>query len=130
MTTPRRLPFFGPFYSLRILFTPLERRRPLTVVRTPGLLVTQFLRIFCSIAGVSCLSLVLLLRYNLAPWTLVLLTAAALLSYAAACPLEVMSTKLAVQRNNAAVDLGSDAIAEELPPAYAECPAQEEDVIK
>ena len=43
IVTPYNLPSFQPRYSLRVLLTPIERRRPWLLYLTPGLLTAQAL---------------------------------------------------------------------------------------
>jgi len=45
ITTPHKLPYFNATYSLSILLTPAERRRPWILYCTPGLLAAQVARV-------------------------------------------------------------------------------------
>jgi hypothetical protein len=116
ITTPYRLPYFRPFYSLRILLTPTERRKPWILYLTPGLLTAELLHIIYVVIGLRAL------RHALLPslsWTddseppdlsfrsLVIYLAIALFSTAILCPLEVISTRLAVQRNHESAEFNS-----------------------
>ncbi|GBE81016.1 hypothetical protein SCP_0307390 [Sparassis crispa] len=46
ITTPHKLPYFRPVYSL--LLTPTERRKPWILYLTPGLLLSQILHVVCT----------------------------------------------------------------------------------
>jgi hypothetical protein len=116
ITTPKVLPWFDPKLSLRVLLTPAERRRPWLLYLTPGLLASQ-------IALAAYLALVLrnfrhLLLPNVVPggipnsWDLPALRTVAflmivILSTFILTPLDVISTRLLVQRNNGGVELNT-----------------------
>jgi hypothetical protein len=142
MTTPYRLPYFRPLYSLRILLTPTERRRPWIIYATPGLFAAQFLHLLYKIVFLGSLKALLLPSSNKPtdmPWAgaspiaLGVMAALGLLSTGVLCPLEVIASKLAIQRNHAAPEYNSvsqeaeddDVNAEE----YVEYAGADEDVI-
>ncbi|KAH9858820.1 mitochondrial carrier [Lenzites betulinus] len=132
IVTPYRLPYFRLMYSLRILLTPTEGRRPWILYLTPGLLATQMLRILYSVIILRTFRLLLVVN-NFTPFKFGIYLGVEMLSVIITCPLEVMATKLAIQRNHASSEYNSveqevedDAVdAHE----YAEYSNQEEDVI-
>ncbi|KAH9972418.1 mitochondrial carrier [Lactifluus volemus] len=116
ITTPYRLPYFQPFYSLRILLTPTERRKPWILYLTPGLLAAELLHITYVVIGLRGLRHALLPSLykgddtqpqDLSFRSLVIYLAIALFSTAILCPLEVISTRLAVQRNHESTEFNS-----------------------
>ncbi|KAI0663600.1 mitochondrial carrier [Cubamyces menziesii] len=131
IVTPYKLPYFGLMYSLRILLTPTERRRPWILYLTPGLLVTELMRLLYAMVVLRSLRILLLKDFT--PFKFGIYLGFEMLSVALTCPLEVMATKLAIQRNHATAEYNSveqevedDAIdAHE----YAEYNGEEEDVI-
>ncbi|KAI0374132.1 mitochondrial carrier [Pilatotrama ljubarskyi] len=132
IVTPYKLPYFAPIYSLRILLTPTERRRPWTLYLAPGLLATQMLQILYAVVVLRSFRL-LLLSKGFTPFKFGIYLSIEILSVLITCPLEVMSTKLAIQRNHATPEYNSveqevedDAVEAH---EYAEYSNQEEDVI-
>ncbi|KAH9948547.1 mitochondrial carrier [Amylocystis lapponica] len=142
ITTPYRLPWLRPLYSLRVLLTPTERRKPWLLYTTPGLLLSQVLHIAYTTlvmrgirwflvpdptvggdeTGVTLNSFRFGIYLGLEIWSTAIL-----------CPLEVISTKLSIQRNHAAPEYNSveqevedDAVEGE---TYSEYSGAEEDVI-
>jgi hypothetical protein len=116
ITTPYQLPYFGPFHSLRVLLTPTELRKPWVLYLTPGLLAAEFLHITYVVIGLRALRNILLpslaqtndpQSQNLSFRSLVVYLAIALFSTAILCPLEVISTRLAVQRNHESAEFNS-----------------------
>ncbi|EKM54401.1 uncharacterized protein PHACADRAFT_258223 [Phanerochaete carnosa HHB-10118-sp] len=142
ITTPYRLPWFNPVYSLRVLLTPTERRKPWIIYFTPGLLAAQFLHLAYKIIFIGSLRRLLLPSLpsrednwigNISFWKLGIMLAVGLVSTVILCPLEVIASKLAIQRNHAAPEYNSvaqevedDALNNE---EYAEYTGAEEDVI-
>ncbi|KAJ6499244.1 hypothetical protein C8R45DRAFT_981678 [Mycena sanguinolenta] len=140
VTTPHKLPYFGLMKSLRVLLTPTERRKPWLIYFTPGLLASQSLhvayvtlilaplhRLLVPMAEVGAGGVVFpeISPVKLSIYFLVVIVSAAILT-----PLEVMSTRLAIQRNQASAEYNSvsqevDGDAEEV----AEYAGAEEDVI-
>ncbi|KAI0047776.1 hypothetical protein FA95DRAFT_1558767 [Auriscalpium vulgare] len=139
ITTPHRLPYFRPFYALRILLTPTERTKPWILYLTPGLLATELLHIAYFVLGLRTLRHLLLPSLSgtgrpspedVSTTKLIIYCAIAFISTTILCPLEVIATKLAVQRNHASPEFNSvaqeeEGDAEEL----AEYSGAEEDVI-
>lgn len=131
--TPYRLPYFRPIYSLRILLTPTERRRPWILYLTPGLVTAQVLQIAYTVVVLHGLRRLLLSADNFSPVKFGIYVAVEMASTAIICPLEVITTKLAIQRNHSTAEYNSveqevedDAVEA---PEYAEYSGQEEDVI-
>lgn len=115
VTTPYKLPYFAPRHSLRILLTPTERRKPWLLYFTPGLLPAQLIAVAYGVLGLRTLRHFLLpgyrpgadlpesftfLRFGL--YLIVVVVSTAIL-----CPLEVIATKLAIQRNHASAEYNS-----------------------
>jgi len=88
-------------YSLRILLTPAERRRPWIFYRTPGLLAAQVARIACAtpVLG-SILPWILPALENPGMWFFAKVFAVACLSKVVLSPLQVIATRLSIQRNH------------------------------
>lgn len=127
-------------YSLRVLLTPTERRRPWVLYLTPGLFLAQFLHSAYSIIVLRTIRRFLVPTtqdtnsgFELHPVKFAIYAAIAILSTAVLCPLEIIVTKLAIQRNHAAAEYNSveqevepDAVSSE---EYIEYSGAEEDVI-
>ena len=141
ITTPYKLPWLNPVYSLRVLLTPTERRKPWIIYFTPGLFAAQFLHLAYKIIFIGSLRRLLLPNLsngdetvkNISLWKLGIMIAVASVSTIILCPLEVIASKLAIQRNHAAPEYNSvaqevedDALTSE---EYAEYTGAEEDVI-
>ncbi|KAI0288535.1 mitochondrial carrier [Russula brevipes] len=116
MITPYRLPYFRPIHSLRVLLTPTELRKPWIIYLTPGLLASELLHISYVVIGLRALRHMLLPSLSqsdesqprdLSPRSLIVYLAIALFSTAILCPLEVISTRLAVQRNHESAEFNS-----------------------
>lgn len=142
ITTPHRLPWFAPKKALQILLTPYELHRPWVLYLAPGLMLARTLHVIWLVfiqRGVRRLLLPSLDPDKLAetddpigmfdsPIRLgfyiffVGLGAVAVLT-----PLEVISTRLSVQRNNSQVG-GFGAVPEEELPDL-EYAGRDEDVI-
>ncbi|KAI9455327.1 mitochondrial carrier [Lactarius psammicola] len=114
--TPYQLPYFRPLHSLRVLLTPTERRKPWILYLTPGLLVAELLHITYVVIGLRVLRHLLLpslshvddsVPPDLSPRSLTIYLAISLFSTAILCPLEVISTRLAVQRNHESAEFNS-----------------------
>ncbi|KAJ6586982.1 hypothetical protein DFH09DRAFT_1142173 [Mycena vulgaris] len=138
ITTPHKLPYFKPIKSLRVLLTPTEMRRPWILYLTPGLLLAE-----CS--HVAYVTLVLgplhrllvpmiegpgILYPDISPVKLSFYFVVVLVSTGILTPLEVIATRLAIQRNHASAEYNSvtqevDGETEEV----AEFAGAEEDVI-
>jgi len=142
ITTPYKLPWFNALYSLRVLLTPTERRRPWTLYVTPGLLISEVLStiyivlildpvrswIFPSLAnqtvGVTSIA------EDFSAARLSLYMGLVFISTLILCPLEVVSARLSIQRNHAASGFTAVANDDDVDlhgsPVYS---AAEEDVI-
>lgn len=126
-------------YSLRILLTPTERRKPWTIWLTPGLMAAETLHITYIVLGLKALRRILLPALSkpgiptiedFPPARVGVYFVVVILSTAILAPLEVISTRLAIQRNHAAPEYNSvvqeaEGDAEEI----AEYSGAEEDVI-
>ncbi|KAF8973223.1 hypothetical protein BDZ97DRAFT_666234 [Flammula alnicola] len=138
ITTPHRLSYFNLMASLRALLTPTERRRPWILYLTPGLMAAETSHICVIVLFLGPLRRLLLPKMShpvispsdISIWKLaiylVLLCAAILVL----TPLEVIATRLAIQRNHASAEYNSvsqevDGDAEET----VEYSGAEEDVI-
>ncbi|KAJ6499951.1 hypothetical protein C8R47DRAFT_1109730 [Mycena vitilis] len=137
ITTPHKLPYLQPIKALRVLLTPTERRRPWIIYLTPGLLLAQ-----CSHVAYVTLILAPLHRMlvpmsegpvpypEISPIKLTVYFGVVLISTGILTPLEVISTRLAIQRNQGSAEYNSvsqevEGDAEEV----AEYAGAEEDVI-
>ncbi|KAF8844347.1 hypothetical protein BDN67DRAFT_922238 [Paxillus ammoniavirescens] len=115
ITTPHKLPYFDPVYSLRILLTPTERRRPWILYLTPGLLASQVAHIAYVILGLRAVRQLLLPELahpglpskDISMVKLVIFLCLSLASTAILAPLEVIAIRLAIQRNHAAPEFNS-----------------------
>jgi len=116
ITTPHRLPYFKPMYSLRILLTPTERRKPWILYLTPGLMAAQIAHIGYIVLGLGTVRRILLPELS-APGApkmgdisrvrIIVFLVLVILSTAILAPLEVAATRLAIQRNHAASGFNS-----------------------
>jgi len=101
--------------SLRILLTPTEMRRPWIVYMTPGLMAAEVLHIIIVILFLGPLRRVLLPGLSepgLSPgevsmFKLIVYFVILFLSVLALAPLEVIATRLAIQRNHASPEFNS-----------------------
>ncbi|KAI0070182.1 mitochondrial carrier [Panus rudis PR-1116 ss-1] len=135
ITTPYRLPWLNPVYSLRVLLTPTERRKPWVIYLTPGLFLSQFLHAILTILFLGTLRNLLIPQSaeEVHPARLAIYLVIASLSTVVLCPLEVIITKLAIQRNHAAAEYNSVAqeVEDDAVPTeeFVEYSGSEEDVI-
>jgi len=139
ITTPHKLSYFRLMQSLRILLTPTERRHPWMLYLTPGLLPAEVLHITIVVLGLGPLRRLLVPELSaksesklqdisivkLSIYLLIVMLSTAILT-----PLEVIATRLAIQRNHASSQYNSvsqevDGDAEEI----VEFSGAEEDVI-
>ncbi|KIJ61321.1 hypothetical protein HYDPIDRAFT_42724 [Hydnomerulius pinastri MD-312] len=116
ITTPHKLPYFDPIYSLRILLTPTERGRPWILYLTPGLLAAQVSHIAYVVLGLRTVRQFLLPelanpglpdRSDISMVKLAIFFVLALGSTVVLAPLEVIAIRLAIQRNHAAPEFNS-----------------------
>ncbi|KAJ7901894.1 mitochondrial carrier domain-containing protein [Mycena olivaceomarginata] len=139
ITTPHKLPYFGLMKSLRVLLTPTERRQPWILYLTPGLLASQCLHIAYVTLVLAPLRRLLVpiieesgfVAYSELSWIKIsVYFAVVVVSAGILTPLEVISTRLAIQRNQASSEYNSvsqevEGDAEEI----AEYAGADEDVI-
>ncbi|KAG8712106.1 hypothetical protein FRC09_017108 [Ceratobasidium sp. 395] len=143
--TPHRLPWFRPMEALRIILTPFERRKPWVLYLTPGLLAARMLILVWVVAVARVVRSMLLpslanglgsaadlddqnrmtKRLNMTNLTIFILFSAS--STAVLCPLEVLATRLSVQRNHPRTD--ADCAIDGMADPAAEYIGEEEDVI-
>jgi len=114
ITTPHKLPYLNLAASLRILLTPTERRRPWILYLTPGLFAAESIHICIVVLFLGPLRRWLLpdlsgptpsvnLSYvKLVAYLIILCAAVGVLA-----PLEVIATRLAIQRNHASAQYNS-----------------------
>jgi hypothetical protein len=96
--------------SFRVLLTPTERRRPWILYLTPGLLFAQVLHISIVVVGLGPLRRYLVHPISKEPKTLLSVGVYDLivaLSAIILTPLEVIVTRLAIQRNHASAEYNS-----------------------
>jgi len=138
ITTPYRLPYCKPIHALRVLLTPTERRKPWMLYLTPGLLATQMVHIAYVNLGVRFIRRFLLpelytprvpnFKY-MPPARLTVYLALLICSTAILTPLDVIATRLAIQRNHEAPGLDSVVQEEEIDSEENRYAGAEEDVI-
>lgn len=116
ITTPYRLPFLSPLLSVRILLTPTERRRPWVLYLTPGLMAAQIIHIGYAVLVVGNVRRLILpdlpetripKAKDFTPLRITLFLLLLIISTAILTPLEVMSTRLAIQRNHSSAEYNS-----------------------
>jgi len=136
ITTPHKLAWFQPMKSLRVLLTPTERRRPWILYFTPGLMAAEVAHIAIIVLFLGPIRKLLLPGLSkpvpsdisfvrLAIYFIFLCFGVAILT-----PLEVIATRLAIQRNHASQEYNS--VSQEIEgdaDAVAEYSGAEEDVI-
>jgi hypothetical protein len=93
--------------------TPTERRRPWILYLTPGLLAAEIFHIVIVVLGLGPIRHLLLPMpesgsyLDISPLKLGIYVVVVILTTAFLCPLEVMSIRLAIQRNHASVEYNS-----------------------
>ncbi|KAG6819579.1 hypothetical protein H0H93_010505 [Arthromyces matolae] len=116
ITTPHKLSYFRLMQSLRVLLTPTERRRPWILYFTPGLLAAEVLHIAVVVLGLGPLRRLLVPELSaksertfgdisILKLSIYLIIVA--LSTFILTPLEVIATRLAIQRNHASAEYNS-----------------------
>ncbi|QRW09778.1 mitochondrial carrier protein [Ceratobasidium sp. AG-Ba] len=143
--TPHRLPWFRPMEAVRIILTPYERRKPWVLYLTPGLLAARLLILFWVVAVARVVRAMLLpsladglgsardeedqnrMTKFLNPTNLTIFTLFSASSTAILCPLEVLATRLSVQRNHPQTD--ADCAIDGMADPVADYIGEEEDVI-
>lgn len=103
-------------HSLRVLLTPTERKRPWILYLTPGLLLSEVLHIAIVVLGLGPLRRLLLpalsrkSELTIADISIAKLSiyiVLVVISTAILTPLEVIATRLAIQRNHASAEYNS-----------------------
>ncbi|CAA7261625.1 unnamed protein product [Cyclocybe aegerita] len=115
IVTPYKLPYLNPMPAVRVLLTPTERRRPWILYLTPGLMAAEVAHIFLVAVFLSPLRRLLLpsiMKPNVtlsdfSVVKLVIYMIVLCLSVLILTPLEVIATRLAVQRNHASPEYNS-----------------------
>jgi hypothetical protein len=113
ITTPHKLPWFQPMQSLRIILTPTERRRPWILYLTPGLMAAEVAHVAVIVLFLGPIRKLLLPGLSkpvpsdisfvrFAIYFFILCLGVAVLT-----PLEVIATRLAIQRNHASREYNS-----------------------
>ncbi|TFK75362.1 mitochondrial carrier [Pluteus cervinus] len=115
ITTPHKLAYFNIVQSIRILLTPTERARPWILYLTPGLLAAEVIHIAIVVLvlgplhrfllpslGTPNVSIEDISFLKLSLYIVVVVLCAAFLT-----PLEVIATRLAIQRNHASPEFNS-----------------------
>ncbi|KJA14408.1 hypothetical protein HYPSUDRAFT_150466 [Hypholoma sublateritium FD-334 SS-4] len=138
ITTPKKLSYFDLVGSLRALLTPTERRRPWILYLTPGLMAAETCHICVIVLFLGPLRRLLLPKMSqpvltfsdISVWKLAIYLIFLCASILVLTPLEVIATRLAIQRNHASAEYNSvaqevDGDAED----SAEYSGSEEDVI-
>ena len=115
MTTPHKLSYFGLTQALRTLLTPTERRRPWILYLTPGLLAAEVIHIAIVVLGLGPIRRILLPALiqpeiyvtDVSVLKLSIYFLIVALSTLVLAPLEVVATRLAIQRNHASSEYNS-----------------------
>ncbi|KAF6761209.1 hypothetical protein DFP72DRAFT_987996 [Ephemerocybe angulata] len=114
VTTIYKLGWFNPVAAIRVLLTPTERRQPWILYLTPGLMAAQILHILVivlflgparrwllpSLRGSNGYGEISIVKLGF--YTIVAILATAILT-----PLEVITTRLVIQRNHASAEFNS-----------------------
>lgn len=143
--TPHRLPWFRPMESLRIILTPYEVRKPWVLYLTPGLVAARMLIVVWVVAVARIVRAMLLpsladglgnardaedqnrMTKHLNPTNVMIFLLFSMSSTAVLCPLEVLATRLSVQRNHPSTD--ADVAIDGMADPAADYIGEEEDVI-
>ncbi|KAH7334081.1 hypothetical protein B0J17DRAFT_675243 [Rhizoctonia solani] len=143
--TPHRLPWLKPMKALRIILSPYELRKPWMLYLTPGLLAARMLIVIWVVAIARVVRAKLLpslanglssahdtedqnrMTKSLNPTKLGIFLLFSMASTAILCPLEVLATRLSVQRNQSKA--GADLVVDGATEPQAEYIGEEEDVI-
>jgi len=138
ITTPHKLSYFDLMTALRVLLTPTERRRPWILYLTPGLMAAELVHIAWVVLFMGPMRKLLLPGFSkpipdtsdVSGVRLTIYLIIICLSVLVLAPLEVIATRLAIQRNHSSAEYNSvtqevDGDADEVP-EYA---GADEDVI-
>ncbi|KAG9311737.1 mitochondrial carrier [Chiua virens] len=126
VTTRHKLPYFNILYSLRVLFTPTERRRPWVLYQTPGIFASLVLQYAYFILHMKIRPRFLLqdlsgqLPREDFLLGLILFFAFTLASTPVLTPLQVIFLRLSLQRNDAAPESNGISLEEALEGGAAE----------
>jgi len=111
------LGFFDLTKALRILLTPTERKNPWILYLTPGLLAAEMLHIGVVILILSPFHRLLVSTVaksipnfdltDIPPWKIAIYVVIVALATVILAPLEVIATRLAIQRNHASSEYNS-----------------------
>ncbi|KAF8893801.1 hypothetical protein BD779DRAFT_1503481 [Infundibulicybe gibba] len=128
ITTPHKLSYFNISQSLRVLLTPTERKKPWTIYLTPGLLAAEVLHVGLVVLALGPLHRLLLPSLakskpslsDISPIRMAIYFATVIMSTIFLAPLEVIATRLAIQRNHESPEYNSvsqevDGDAEDVP---------------
>ncbi|KAF9501541.1 mitochondrial carrier [Pleurotus eryngii] len=137
-TTPQKLPWLNLMQSLRVLLTPTERRRPWVLYLTPGLLAAEISHVGYVTLVLGTLRRLLLPALSkpgiptpsdFPPLRTIIYISVVVVSTIILTPLEVISTRLAIQRNHALS--GNNSVSQEVDGDAEDLPeySPEEDVI-
>jgi len=115
MTTPQKLSYFNVMAGLRSLLTPTERRRPWILYMTPGLMAAETVHICIVVLFLGPLRRLLLPGLsepgikpeNIPIVKLIIYLVILCMSILLLTPLEVIATRLAIQRNHASSEFNS-----------------------
>ncbi|KAJ3575100.1 hypothetical protein NP233_g1326 [Leucocoprinus birnbaumii] len=136
ITTPHKLGYFDAAKALRTILTPTERKKPWILYLTPGLLAAEMLHVAIVILVLSPFHKLLLPAvidpdlkiFDISWWKMSIYFLIVALATLVLAPLEVIATRLAIQRNHASVEY--DSVAQEAEgEEQAEYSGAEEDVI-
>jgi len=112
ITTPRSLRWFDIRLACQILLTPAERRRPWLLFLIPGLMATQVIHVLYVIIVLHQLRRLVIpslsnsltggaLPVDITPFRFVMYSLIVLASVVILCPLEVIATRLSLQKSHA-----------------------------
>jgi hypothetical protein len=109
ITTPYKLSYYNAVQAFRVLLTPAERRRPWILYLTPGLLAAQVLHISIVVLGLGPLRRYFVFSFKEPGNILSAATYAVIVALGSIIltPLEVIVTRLAIQRNHASAEYNS-----------------------
>ncbi|KAH9485435.1 hypothetical protein JR316_0002343 [Psilocybe cubensis] len=115
ITTPHKLSYFNAVGALRVLLTPTERRRPWIIYLTPGLMAAESLHVCIIVLFLGPMRRMLLpglsergvILGNISLVRLVIYLIIFCGTVLALTPLEVIATRLAIQRNHASAEYNS-----------------------
>jgi hypothetical protein len=101
--------------SVRVLLTPTERRKPWMLYLTPGLMASEVAHILVVVLLLSPIRRWLLPEFSkpdiipdeVSFFSIAMYSIAAVVCTGIMTPLEVISTRLAIQRNHASAELNS-----------------------